>query len=165
MGTLCVKTELGKGTSIHLLFPPVEQPPAPTAGLNSTAETIIKGEGIKVLIVDDEPYLANYIGDQLQHHGYKVSVKTSSKDALKLFRKKPEIFSLLITDQTMPELTGLELITSIREIRPDIPVIICTGYSENISQHSEHITGTHILSKPVDTEKLIQFTAELLELT
>ena len=163
-GHILVETELSKGTAIHLLFPPVMQPPAPTVDSDPKAETI-KGEGKKVLIVDDEPYLANYIGDQLQHHGYLVSVKTSSKDALMLFRKKPEKFSLLITDQTMPDLTGLDLITSIREIRPDIPVIICTGYSENISQQSEHITGTHILSKPVDTEKLLQFTAELLDLT
>ena len=83
----------------------------------------------RILLVDDEEVLAHLYRDMLASLGYAVTVSTRSADALAAFRAAPHGFDLIITDQTMPYMTGDILIRQLRRIRPDIPAILCTGYS------------------------------------
>lgn len=164
-GHSLVETELGKGTTIRLLFPPAvaEAPGMPDS--DQSLDVLLHGAGRHILVVDDEPMLAEYISDLLELHGYQPTIKTDSMQALKLFQEEPDKFALLVTDQTMPGLTGLELINQLREIRPEFPVILCSGFSENINAHDAKIMGIRYLAKPVKVDRLLHSAAELLGLT
>ena len=91
--------------------------------------------------MDDEPVLANLAKQMLQKLGYKVVTRTSGVDALELFRNRPEVFDLVITDMTMPRMTGAELAKELMQIRPDIPVILCTGFSYSMSEAKAKAIG------------------------
>jgi len=84
----------------------------------------------RILLVDDEKPIVLMLRDMLEHLGYQVTSTTSSPEALEMFRKRPDYYQLVITDQTMPKLTGGELAKEILTFRPDIPIILCTGFSE-----------------------------------
>jgi CheY-like chemotaxis protein len=87
--------------------------------------------------------------------GYQVTVSTSSLKALELFRARPDMFDLLISDQTMPNLTGVDLAREIHQIRPRFPVILCTGYSERLTEEGMKELGINALvMKPVEMEHL-----------
>jgi len=160
-GHVLVETELGKGSSFSLLFPPITDDKLQVSTVKQVQGDLPHGEGRHVLVVDDEPELAEYVGSLLEIYGYKVTVETESSKALELFKKNPGKYSLLVTDQTMPELTGVELVQQIREIRADFPVIICSGHVEKSDG-----TGAAIsyLKKPFDMEQLAKIAAELLGL-
>ncbi|MCP4042497.1 MAG: response regulator, partial [Gammaproteobacteria bacterium] len=160
-GHVLMKTEQGKGTAFRLLFPPVVEE-AETQETDPSSIELLLGQGEHILVVDDEPDLSEFIGDLLESHGYQSTVLTSSKKALKLFKKKPNDFALVITDQTMPGITGKVLVKGLREIRPDIPVILNTGFSEDIDEGSAAEMGIRYLEKPVRAKSLIQAVGELL---
>jgi CheY-like chemotaxis protein len=87
--------------------------------------------------------------------GYQVTTKTSSTEALELFRSKPDEFDLVITDQTMPDLTGAELSQELLKIRPDIPIILCSGYSSKVSMESLGELGIReFITKPLISGQL-----------
>ena len=88
----------------------------------------------RILFVDDEEAVIAFGKRMMELLGYTVTATTSSTDALELFRQNPSGFDLVITDQTMPKITGSELATNFLEIRPDIPIILCTGYSSIIDE-------------------------------
>ena len=167
-GHSLVETEMGKGTTIRLLFPPavvetLEKPETPD--LDQSLDVVLQGAGRHILVVDDEPMLAEYIGNLLELHGYQPTIKTDSQQALKLFQAEPDKFALLVTDQTMPGLNGLELINQLREIRPGLPVILCSGFSESINAHDAENMGICYLAKPVKADRLLHSAGELLGLT
>ncbi len=88
----------------------------------------------KILFVDDEDFLVE-IGEKiLKHLGYNATAVTSSSEALKLFTDNPRGFDLIITDQKMPGMTGIELSRKMIALRPDIPIILCTGFSEQVPE-------------------------------
>lgn len=87
----------------------------------------------RILMVDDEESLVRIGREMLEHLGYQVRITTSPMEALDLFRSDPSAFDLLLTDQTMPRMTGVELARAAMGIRPDLPVILTTGYSETVS--------------------------------
>ena len=95
----------------------------------------------RILFVDDEEIIVNSVRNMLQHLGYKVTALMDSREALKLFSEKPSEFDLVITDQTMPIMTGEDLGKELMRIRPDIPVILCTGYSDLISSEKAMAMG------------------------
>jgi len=100
--------------------------------------------------VDDEAPIAKIGSQALERLGYTVSIRTSSREALALFRTKPNDFDLVITDMTMPNMTGDSLAIELMKIRPDIPVILCTGYSKNISEESVSEIGIKaFIYKPI----------------
>jgi PAS domain S-box-containing protein len=125
-GAISVSSDLEKGTTFRLLLPRVDSPrpeeQEPSQVLPTGSE--------RVLFVDDEPTLADLGKEMLESLGYFVVTTTNSVDALECFREDPGAFDLVITDMTMPGLTGRELAEELMTIRPDIPVILCTGYSE-----------------------------------
>jgi CheY-like chemotaxis protein len=94
----------------------------------------IPGGNEHILFVDDEPPLAELSKQMMERLGYNVTIRTSSFEALELFKSQPEAFDLVITDMTMPNMTGDVLAEKLTMVQPDIPVVICTGYSEKITQ-------------------------------
>jgi CheY-like chemotaxis protein len=96
-------------------------------------------------------------GQILEWLGYEVKAMRSSTEALKIFRQAPERFQLLVTDQTMPDLTGAELARAVRQTRPDLPIVLCTGFSEALSPEAAADLGIrHYLQKPVPLKLLAQ---------
>ena len=103
-------------------------------------DLIVQGVG-HILFVDDEPAIARMGCLMLESIGYKVTTRTSSPEALELFKEKPDAFDLIVTDMTMPSMTGDVLATEIRKIRSDIPIILCTGYSRKMNEESAKKMG------------------------
>lgn len=161
-GHILVTTETGKGSTFRLMFPPAAEQATETAEADQPAVELPHGQGKKVLVVDDEPELGTYLGNLLEFHGYLATVMSNSEDALELFREKPDVFVLLITDQTMPGMTGMDLIKAIREVRPDIPVILNTGFSNDIDAETASEMNISYLTKPVEAMTLLQVVGELV---
>ncbi|MCF8036087.1 MAG: response regulator [Desulfobacteraceae bacterium] len=99
----------------------------------------------------------------LEGLGYRVTPAVSSLDALETFRSAPDQFDILITDMTIPDMTGENLAKAIKEIRPDVPVILCTGFSRQIDIHREDIKIEALLTKPVDKTKMAKVIRRLLD--
>jgi DNA-binding NtrC family response regulator len=118
----------------------------------------------RILLVDDEEPLVA-LGQQLLNHlGYDVVATSSSTDALALFQQSPGGFDLMITNQTMPHLTGVQLARRVMMIRPDIPVIICTGFGDAIPRIMALETGIKgFLSKPVAVGELASCVRRVLD--
>jgi len=118
----------------------------------------------RILFVDDEAPIAKMGGQALERLGYTVSIRTSSIEALELFRTKPNDFDLVITDMTMPNMTGDRLAIELMKIRPDIPVILCTGYSKNISEESASEMGIKaFIYKPIVKADLAKTVRKVLD--
>ncbi|MEW5724019.1 MAG: ATP-binding protein [Thermodesulfobacteriota bacterium] len=160
-GAVKVYSEKGKGTTFNVYLPlvgPAGEPelemeagPAPTGREN-------------VLFVDDEKALADIGRTSLEHLGYHVTSVTSSLEALDLFHAGPDRYDLVITDQTMPELTGIELAEKMLEIRPDMPVILCTGFSQRITPAEARKIGVRrFLMKPMIFKELARVVREVLD--
>lgn len=164
-GHIIVKTEIDKGTNIQLLFPPATDKPLekyPDDNTSTGSDRNNYGEK-SILIVDDEPNLVEIMSDILKTYGYRCTTQTSSAEALKLYESDPNSFDLIITDQTMPELTGTDLITRVRKNHPEQAAILATGYSEeiDISKAKEH--NIAYIQKPIDINKLLKtIEAEIL---
>ncbi len=137
-GTISVESELGKGTTFTIFFPVATERPAKDV---KASDVIPRGAGERVLFVDDEASITNMTGKMLERLGYKVQTATSPVDALELFRAKPDAFDLVLTDMTMPKMTGVRLSEKLKEIRPDIPVVICTGHSALIDEEKAKSLG------------------------
>ena len=164
-GHVLVESKLGSGTSFRLLFPPLQED---AGGLPDPADwqtPTPHGEGRRLLVVDDEIDLARYLGDLMELHGYRVRIVTESGKALALFKEAPMSFDLLLTDQTMPGMSGLELIRECRTIRPDIPAVICSGYSEDLDPALVESADLRCLAKPVDKQRLLLSVGALLHLS
>jgi PAS domain S-box-containing protein len=115
------------------------------------------GAGRRVLVVDDEASVTLYIQEYLQWLGFEVEVFAESRQALEYFLRDPGAFDLLVTDQVMPGLDGLHLIASVHELRKDLPVILCSGYSESVDlTNTEDYDISVFLRKPVSLEELLQ---------
>jgi CheY-like chemotaxis protein len=94
-----------------------------------------------ILFVDDEPTLLNLGEKTLESLGYQVEVRSSAVEALELFKACPERFDLVITDMTMPNMTGEQLSEQLMAVRPEIPVILCTGFSAKIDEEKAKAMG------------------------
>ncbi|MDD3814196.1 MAG: transporter substrate-binding domain-containing protein [Desulfocapsaceae bacterium] len=136
-GKITVESQLGQGTNFHVFFPVVADETAPEI---NEAEDVLTGSE-RILFVDDEELLAEMAKKMLETLGYRVTVCNDSGEALAIFKNTPDAFDLVITDQTMPGLTGSELSMSLMRIRPDIPIILCTGYSNLIDEDSAKALG------------------------
>ncbi|MBW2062669.1 MAG: response regulator, partial [Deltaproteobacteria bacterium] len=117
----------------------------------------------RVLFVDDEEALVDTGTQLLERLGYKVTAKTSSLEALEVFKAEPEGFDLVITDQTMPQMTGEKLAQELLSIRPDIPVILCTGFSERLTAEKIKEMGVRaLIMKPVVINQLARIIRQVL---
>ncbi|KPK31350.1 MAG: hypothetical protein AMK70_12570, partial [Nitrospira bacterium SG8_35_1] len=159
-GMISVESTPGKGTAFNIYFPVVEKAFAATKDITTPQ---YKGDE-HILFVDDEEGLVELAAEMLQLYGYTVTCKTSSKKALEAFRTAPDNFNLVITDQTMPDISGVELSKELLKIKPDIPIILCTGYSAKISEEmAERIGIADYFLKPFDTDKLLRSVRKVLD--
>jgi nitrogen-specific signal transduction histidine kinase len=129
-GVILVESWVGKGSTFEIYLPVSQREQEDMDDLN---EEPTPGTGESILLVDDEEAIINFTKAMLNQLGYKVKGICSSIDALNYFRSVPDEIDLVITDQTMPGITGSQLATEILKIRPDIPIILMTGYSETIT--------------------------------
>ena len=158
-GTLTVDSAPGKGTTFTVYLPAINQKqfvkiendePLPTGNEH-------------ILFVDDEDTLADLGKQMIESLGYRVTSRVKSKEALSLFQNQPDSFDLVITDLIMPELTGDELVKRIRKIRPDIPVILVTGFNEEMTPKKAARLGIQKLEiKPVVMKDMARFIREAL---
>ncbi len=151
-GTIEVESELGKGSVFHILLPLAEEKPD---SHETPADESVRREYGKVLLVDDEPDIIEAEKTILERLGYAVVARASSADALTVFDSEPGRFDVVITDQTMPGMTGLALAKKIIEKRADVPVILCTGYSEVVSEEEIQKAGIReLVMKPVSRQEM-----------
>ena len=136
-GHISVYSEVGKGTSFNVYFPIVDK----TEKLQKTAEYPIPTGNERILLVDDEQVILDLGEKTLKQLGYDVVVKNGGVEALTLFRADPDRFDLVITDMTMPKMTGDQLARELMKVRPNIPVILCTGFSSKISREQAKEIG------------------------
>ena len=146
-GAITVESEVGKGTKFHVYIPLLGE-----TGEKGEVEAVadITGGKERILFVDDEDVLALLGKEMLAGLGYDVVERTSSLEALKLFQSGPDRFDLVITDMTMPNMTGIELAQEIMRIRPGIPVILCTGFSKAVTPEMVKAIGLiDVIMKPI----------------
>lgn len=152
-GNISVGSDPKKGTTVRVYLPLIDTRPDETPAI-STEQDIPTGNE-SVLLVDDEEDVVEMMHLMLEKLGYQVISRKSSIEALDTFRKQPKKFDLVITDQTMPEMTGLELVRQLILIRPDIPVIISTGYSQTIEENNAKALGIRAyVMKPVRVREI-----------
>ena len=145
-GTINVDSTIDEGSSFDVYLPIIEH----EADADIRPKVIMPTGTEHVLFVDDEKSLVDLGFQILQRLGYEVTTRTSSVEALELFMVQPDKFDLVITDMTMPNMTGDELAAKLMKIRADIPVILCTGYSERISKDKAHKIGIkEFVLKPI----------------
>ncbi|SHK98820.1 amino acid-binding domain sensor hybrid histidine kinase [Desulfatibacillum alkenivorans DSM 16219] len=150
-GAIEVDTAPNQGTRISILFPASDQAvPEP-----EPAPALPEGGTERVLMVDDEPQIIEMNTLMLEKFGYQVTSFTDSREAFKRFLESPGDFDLIITDMAMPNLSGDILAQKARTVRPDIPIIICTGFSEKIKKLRELDLGAvTYLRKPISMNEL-----------
>ncbi len=159
-GAIRVQSEVGKGTTVEVLFPLLEEVFAED---RPTVDATPRGSE-RILFVDDEPSLVRIFTQMLEHFGYQVIAKKSGPEALEVFRESPEKFDLVITDMAMPDMTGERFAQELLLIRPDIPIILCTGYSDTIDEKRAAELGIQaFVMKPVRMAKLSQTVRNVLD--
>jgi two-component system cell cycle sensor histidine kinase/response regulator CckA len=160
-GAITVASEVGKGTDFRVYLPLLADM---EAGQNVQAATGIPGGKESILFVDDEESLVQLGEVMLTGLGYEFTGRTDSPEALALFRTEPERFDLVITDMTMPNMTGVELARECMYIRPDIPVILCTGFSEAITPEKAKADGLkEFIMKPVVKKQIAEAIRRALD--
>jgi CheY-like chemotaxis protein len=161
-GHILVETAPGVGTTVRLLLRAAQAVVRAVPG-TSPAPAAPAPRVARILVVDDEPLVMGLLSEVLVGHGYTVVGYTDSRQALAWARGHEARFDLLVTDQTMPGLTGVELARELLAMRPMLPVILCTGFSENVDARVAAAMGIrHFFSKPIPLERLVAAVDTLL---
>jgi PAS domain S-box-containing protein len=158
-GHIVVDTEPGRGTTFRLLFAPVAETSAergaPEADASAPRKQRPRLAG-RVLVVEDEEMVGDFMSEMLANWGLDVTVKRAPIEAEVWYAHDPSRVDLVITDQTMPRLTGVELARRLTGVRPDLPVILYTGYSDAVNDEAMARSGIcALLRKPVDADRLL----------
>lgn len=159
-GQILVRSNVGRGTTFTVYLPVLERPGK--CRIETDRELPTGNE--RILLVDDEPSLAKMAATMLQRLNYQVTHLTSGIEALAYFSDNPACYDLVITDLTMPFLPGHKLAAKLKDIRPEIPVIICTGYNDRISEDLLQTIGIQsLLIKPIEKSQLAATVREVLD--
>jgi len=159
-GTITAYSEHGRGSTFHVFLPVVDESGTIERGTDQPLQTGTE----RILFVDDEEFQVDLGKQMLERLGYKVTVRTSSVEALKLFRSNPYDFDLVITDMTMPGMTGDVLARELIAERPDIPVILCTGFSTQITEEKALEMGIRaFVMKPIIMSEISHTIRRVLE--
>jgi PAS domain S-box-containing protein len=159
-GAITVYSEVGKGTTFKVFLPSCDGK-GDCEGAVQTA--VLKGSE-RILFVDDEPSIVAMAKRMLERMGYSVEATTSSLEALTLFRAKPREFDLVMTDLTMPKMTGEQLAAEVIRFRSDIPIIICTGYSTSMTEGKGRQLGiSAIVTKPLIDHEIAKTVRDVLD--
>ena len=160
-GDIRVYSEPGEGTVFHVYLPEIE-----TQAVTEEIETItpVQKGTERILLVDDEDQIVRMEKKMLERLGYNVTERTGSIEAFEVFRIAPDRFDLVITDMTMPNMTGVQLSRTLMAIRSDIPIIICSGFSEQISSEKAKAWGiSGFVMKPVIMRELAKKIRAVLD--
>jgi signal transduction histidine kinase/ActR/RegA family two-component response regulator len=160
-GDIKVYSEPGKGTTFQVYFPLIEHVVTRTQSVS----TEIAARGSEhILLIDDEIQIVQMEQQMLQRLGYSVTIRTSSMDALETFARQPHKFDLIITDMTMPDMTGIDLAPQLLKIRPDIPIILSSGFSEVITEEKVKASGIReFIQKPMAINDLAMTMRKILD--
>lgn len=160
-GHITVYSEPGKGSIFCVYLPRVETSPVDSEIVNG--EALPRGNE-RVLVIDDERIIAQMTQRLLEKLGYQVTATTSSAEALRYFQSQPDSIDLVITDMTMPHITGAQLAQKLLAIKPDIPIILCTGFSDLINEKKAKAIGIReYIMKPVVIQELAQVVRKALD--
>ena len=152
-GSITVSSEPDRGTTVDILFPTAEK----EVRVESAGDQVLPSGTECILFVDDEQAITNMSKVMLENLGYKVIAETSSVDALTSFKNQPDEIDVVITDLTMPHMTGLELAREFQRIRPDTPIILCSGYVAKIPVDKAKSMGVQaVVSKPVSRRTIAE---------
>ncbi|WP_051957993.1 ATP-binding protein [Desulfobacter vibrioformis] len=160
-GIIRVNSSPGCGAKFSIFLPELEKKKEQNQEKSLDFTKGIRGTG-HILLVDDEPEVSEIIEAMLIYLGYEVTAVDSSTQAIKLFEHSPQKFDVVITDQTMPDITGIQLASSIKSLRLDIPVVLHTGYSNVLPTPDNNLIDA-ILPKPVDVKKLGRILSAALQ--
>lgn len=159
-GFISLYSEPGEGTAFHVFIPVVEKELLPKI---KDVDPIPIGSD-RILFIDDEEILAEMGKSMLERLGYHVTVRNNSIEALETFQNQPEQFDLVITDQTMPGMTGADLARRMMQIKPEIPIILCTGYSTTISEEKAKSMGIKEFAlKPLSKKDIAVLIRKVLD--
>jgi PAS domain S-box-containing protein len=158
-GHIVVESQPGRGASFRVLFPtlPAEEDAAHPAR-KSRAAAAAPREALagRVLVVDDEAMVGEFMKELLESWGLEVTAKANAVEAKEAFARAPESYDVVVTDQTMPRLTGLQLARELLGIRPGVPVILYTGYADTLTEAQAHAAGVRaLIRKPVEPAVLL----------
>jgi two-component system, cell cycle sensor histidine kinase and response regulator CckA len=161
-GAIKVESELGKGSTFRVFLPRIAADTGHEA--DGAALAFNNDEYPRLLLVDDDETLLKVGKRMLERFGYRVTVKSSGIEAFEFFKTHPDQFDLVITDQKMPKMDGLKLVQAILNARPDMPIIVCTGYIEELNQKETKSLGVcEWVRKPVVFGELAKIVREVLE--
>jgi PAS domain S-box-containing protein len=160
-GEVTVHTELGQGSTFQVYLPVMKEDAREEA---SEKQAALPNGNEHVLLVDDEPVIVEMLQHALERLGYRVTGFTASMDALTAFRKNPQQFDLVLADMSMPRMNGEHLVREMTAVRQDIPVIICTGFSERLNRDTAASLGIKgLLLKPVILSDLARVVRRVLD--
>jgi CheY-like chemotaxis protein len=161
-GTVTVRSKAGEGTTFQVFIPRIESFNH-TQALEPIVSNLPKGKE-RILFVDDEEALARIGKNMLKQLGYEVVTRTSSFEALEAFRAQPHRFDLVVTDMAMPKMSGWDLAKNVMEIRKDIPIVLCTGFSEMVTREKARSIGIQeLVTKPLDLQGLAETVRKVLD--
>jgi PAS domain S-box-containing protein len=160
-GWVEVHSKVGEGTTVHVYFPVISGLEAPQS--QKEVRSLVGGHE-SILVVDDEQMVADYLKGFLEQLGYRITVCNDGNSALSLFEQNPTQFDLVITDQTMPGKTGFEVARTMLTLRPDLPIILCSGYSSALSPERVTTAGIReFMMKPVSLHDLAPVIRTVLD--
>jgi CheY-like chemotaxis protein len=159
-GAIFVESKIGQGTTFEVYLPLTRELDANEQEYTSQ----LLGGSERILLVDDEPDILKVETEILEKLGYRVKTAGTVRDALELFAKNPDQFDLVVTDMTMPNMTGDKLAGELQKIRSGIPILLCTGFSELISKEKAASLGIEgFLMKPVGLKDLSSMIRNILD--
>ncbi|MBK7141739.1 MAG: PAS domain S-box protein [bacterium] len=146
-GHICAESKLGEGTSFHLFLPVADKA---QSSIPQVLPAAVEGGNESILVIDDEPAVANSHAASLTSLGYRVTVACDPRAAITVFQERPTDFDCVLLDQRMPEMTGDQVAVNLLRIRPDIPIVLCSGFSDSLELKEAHDLGIRdVVMKPV----------------
>jgi len=160
-GKISIDSEIGKGSIFNIYLPRIFEKENSLKPVSNAPHP--KGSE-RILLVDDESKIIMMLKQMLSSLGYEVTALSDSLEAFNIFAKNPDNFDLVITDQSMPDMSGTQLTKNILQIRPDIPIILCTGFSEMISEKTAKDMGINeYMHKPFSKQEIAETIRRVLE--
>jgi PAS domain S-box-containing protein len=160
-GSISVSSEVGKGTRFELFFPLCLPPECERIDTAAPHKPLGKE---RILFVDDEPAIVEISRDGLKRFGYQVAAFSNPLEALEYFRLHKDEFDVVVTDLTMPKITGIELASRIHELQPSLPILLCSGFSTSAQETQGKLVGVQeFLAKPIHPDRLGRAIRQLME--